>query len=191
MKKTDEIELERLELLIQSKSFVELNREEREWIGKWINSPDEYENLRSSEIEIRQYFLNTKVADPDSETLIHLTKHLRMTKSRQSSGLSWLLKPSFGAVLMSVLFGCLGWWIGQSTNEKSQQQTFNPIIVHDTIYVASKPDTIYTEKVVYKDRPVILTRNLGTTDVNKSIEKNGINMKEKEELEKLLVSGTE
>jgi hypothetical protein len=44
---------------------------------------------------------------------------------------------------------------------------------------------------VYKDRPVILTRNLGTTDVNKSIEKNGINMKEKEELEKLLVSGTE
>lgn len=191
MKKTDEIELERLELLIQSKSFVELNREEREWIGKWINSPGEYENLRSSEIEIRQYFLNTKVADPDSETLIHLTKRLRMTKSRQSSGKYWLLKPSLGAVIMSVLFGSLGWWIGQSTNEKSQQQTFSPIIVHDTIYVASKPDTIYTEKVVYKDRPVILTRNLGTTDVNKSIEKNGINMKEKEELEKLLVSGTE
>jgi hypothetical protein len=92
---------------------------------------------------------------------------------------------------MSVLFGSLGWWIGQSTNEKSQTQTFSPVVVHDTIYVASKPDTIFTEKVVYKNRPIILTRNPRTMDVNKSIEKNGINMKEKEELEKLLVSGTD
>jgi len=84
-----------------------------------------------------------------------------------------------------------GWWIGHSKNENFQVQTFNPIVVHDTIFVASKPDTIFTERVVYKNQSVILTRNPGTTDENKSIEKNGINMKEKEELEKLLVSGTE
>lgn len=190
MKNTEMVDLEKLEQLLQSRSYAELNMAEKEWVGQWVISMEEYENLRSSGIEIRQYFLNTMVADPDSGTLIHLIKHLRMTKSRQSSGISWLLKPSLSAVIMSLLFGSLGWWIGHSTNENSQTQTFNPVVVHDTIFVASKPDTIFTEKVVYKNRPVILTRNPGT-DVNKSIEKNGINMKEKEELEKLLVSGTD
>lgn len=91
---------------------------------------------------------------------------------------------------MSAFLGGLGWWIGQSSNSGSQLQMMNPVVVHDTVFVASKPDTIYTEKVVYKDRQVILTRR-ASTDGNKSTEKNGISMKEKEELEKLLVSGTD
>lgn len=191
MKNVEMIDLERLEQLIQNRPYAELTIEEKEWVGQWVVSVDEYENLRSSEVEIRQYLQNTQVADPDSETLNRITRHLRMSKSRQSSGLISRLKPSLGAVIMSVLFGCLGWWIGQSTNEKAQMHTFDPVVVHDTIFVATKPDTIFTEKVVYKTRSVILTRNPVTPDVNKSPDKNGINMKEKEELEKLLVSGTE
>lgn len=190
MKNSEIIDLERLEQLIQYRSYSELSKEEKEWVGQWVVSIDEYESLRSSEIKIRQYFQNTRVSDPDSETLAQLTNHLRKSKSRKNTGLFWQFKPSLGAILFSVLLGGLGWWIGKSSNDMHQQQTFNPVILHDTIFVVSKPDTIFTEKVIYKYRPGILTRS-ANTDVSKSAEKNGISMKEKEELEKLLVSGTE
>ncbi len=190
MKNAEIFDLERLEQLIQFKSYSELSMEEKEWVGQWVVSIDEYDNLRSSEIDIRQYFQNARVADPDSEILAQLTSRLRRIKSRQNTGLFWQLKPSLGAILMSVLLGGLGWWIGKSTKNNHQPQTFNPVILHDTIFIASKPDTIYTEKVIYKYRPVILTQS-ANADVSKSAEKNGISMKEKEELEKLLVSGTE
>lgn len=186
--KNEMIDLEKIEQLIQSKSYADLSEEEKEWIGKWVISAGEYENLRSSEFEIRQYFQNTKVT-PKPETLIQLTNHLRI-RSRARPNLFWQLKPTFGAVLMSVFLGGLGWWIGQSSNDSPQIQAVNTVVVHDTIFVASKPDTIFTEKVVYKDRQVILTRST-STEVNYPIEKNGISMKEKEELEKLLVSGTD
>ncbi len=190
MKNSEIIDLEKLEQLIQSKSYSELSKEEKEWVGQWVLSTDEYESLRSSGIEIRQYFQNTSVADPDSEILTQLTSHLRRIKSRQNTGIFWQLKPSLGAILMSILVGGFGWWIGKSTNDNHLPQTFNPVVLYDTIFIASKPDTIYTEKVIYKYRPVNLTQS-ANTDVTKSAVKNGISMKEKEELEKLLVSGTE
>lgn len=186
--KNEMIDLEKLEQLIQSKSYADLSEEEKEWVKKWVTISDEYNNLRSSEIEIRQYFRNTKIT-PSPETLTQLTTRLRK-KPRERNSFFWQLKPSFGSVLVSVFLGGLGWWIGQSSNDSTLIQAVNTLVVHDTIYVASKPDTIYTEKVVYKDRQVILTRS-ASTEGNKPIEKNGINMKEKEELEKLLVSGTE
>ncbi len=187
--KNEMIDLEKLEQLIQSKSYADLSEEEKEWVGKWVISAGEYENLRSSQFEIRQYFQRTSTT-PKPETLTKLKDHLRL-KSAVRTGLLWHLKPTLGGVLMAVFLGGLGWWIGQSSSDSPLVQAVNTLVIHDTIYVASKPDTIYTEKVVYKDRQVILTRSASTTDVNKPIEKNGINMKEKEELEKLLVSGTD
>jgi len=189
MKNPEMFDLERLEQLIQRKSYFELSKEEKEWVSLWIKSQEEYENLRSSEIEVRKYFQYTSVT-PNPETLERLTKHLRI-RSRESAYLFWQLKPTFGALLISIFLGGLGWWIGNSSNNSPQAQALNPVVVHDTIFVASKPDTVYTEKVIYKERQIIMTRSANTTELKKSIEKNGINMKEKEELEKLLVSGTE
>jgi hypothetical protein len=186
--KNEIIDLERFELLIQSKSFTELTKEEREWVGQLVPSAEEYESLRISELEIRQYFRSTNVT-LNPETFNQLTDHLR--KSRARTGFSWSLKPSLVTVLVSLSIGALGWWIGKSSNNTPHVQTMNTLVVYDTIYVASKPDTIYWEKVVYKNRPVILTRSTRTPYVSKPGERNGINMKEKEELEKLLVSGTE
>lgn len=181
-------DVDKIENLLRNKTFDQLSPDEKFWVSQWIESETEYENLCKADSQIRHYFFSSKIDAPDSATLGTLTNYLRRLESKKQPRLSWQLKPSVGALLMSVLFGSLGWWIGQSTGEKPQTQTFNPVVVHDTIFVASKPDTIFTEKVVYKTRPVILTRS-GNIDVNKQIEKNGINMKEKEELEKLLVSG--
>ncbi len=93
--------------------------------------------------------------------------------------------------MIALFFGVGSWWATSSHNQlKPQEQVLTSSIVYDTIYVASKPDTVFTEKVVYRDQPVILTR-IDVVEKNKPMDKNGINMKEKEELEKLLVSGSE
>ncbi len=183
-------DIDKLDSLLQTKTFAQLSTEEKFWVSQWIESEVEYENLRKADSQILNYFLKSKIDAPDSIALASLIKHLRNKQVKKQWQFNWQVKPSLGAVIMSVLFGCLGWWIGQSEGENPQPQTFQPLVVHDTIFVASKPDTIFTEKVVYRNQPVILTRT-NVLDASKPTEKNGINMKEKEELEKLLVSGTE
>jgi len=193
MKNPEEINLEKLELLVQSKSFAELSHEEKEWVSQWVESGNDYDMLRKSETQMRQYFLDSKVNPPTLSTLTQLTSHLRKKARGQQIGLRWQFKPSLSAWALAIVFGCVGWWIGQSTTSPvTQSAGITSAIIHDTIYIASKPDTIVTEKVIYRDRPVILTKSV---DKDRSSQKlsqpDGINMKEKEELEKLLVSGTD
>jgi hypothetical protein len=193
MKNSEEFDLEKLELLMQSKSYAQLSREEKEWVSQWVESASEYDLLRKSEIQMRQYFHDSKTNPPASSTLAHLTNHLKKETRTQQAGLWGQFKPSLSVWSLAILFGCVGWWIGQSTSSPvTQPEVITSSIIHDTIYIASKADTIFTEKIIYKDRPVIVTRNNNSKEFkNTSSESNGINMKEKEELEKLLVSGTD
>jgi hypothetical protein len=193
MKNSEWINLEKFEQLMQSKPYAELNHEEKEWVSQWVESSDEYEMLRKSETKIRQYFLDNQVNPPASTTLAQLTMHLKRKPGKQHAGLWWQFKPSLSAWSMAILFGSVGWWIGQSTNSNiAKAEALRSPIVLDTIYIASQPDTVFREKVIYRDRPVILTRRSNDIESSKkSTESNGINMKEKEELEKLLVSGTD
>jgi hypothetical protein len=62
----------------------------------------------------------------------------------------------------------------------------------DTVFIASKPDTIIRERIVYVKTPATAP----ALQTAKSVQfipvetSKGVNMKEKEELEKLLVSGS-
>jgi len=85
------------------------------------------------------------------------------------------------------VFGFSGWWLGQSEKPMSLTK-IEQVLVRDTIYVATKPDTVVREKIIYRDRPVILTT---TNPQNETPITKGVSMKEKEDLDKLLVSGTE
>jgi hypothetical protein len=192
MKNSEWIDLENLERLMLSKPYAELNHEEKEWVSQWVESPVEYDVMRKSETQMRQYFHDSKVIPPAPSTLVELTNHLKRKTSKQRVGFWWQLKPSLSTWSMAILFGSVGWWIGLSTNSNvANTKALQSTIVRDTIYVASQPDTIFTEKIIYKDRPVIFTRSNNNPESKKSSESNGINMKEKEELEKLLVSGTD
>jgi len=192
MKNSEWIDLEKLEQLMQSKPYAELSHEEKEWVSQWMESPDEYDVLRKSEVQMRQYFHDSNVNPPVQSTLTQLTKHLKTKTSKQRVGFWWQLKPSLSAWSMAILFGGVGWWIGQSANSTvAKTETVQSTIIRDTIYIDSQPDTIFSERVIYRDRPVILTGGSHDKESSKkSSESNGINMKEKEELEKLLVSGT-
>lgn len=192
MKNSEWIDLEKLEQLMQSKSYTELSHEEKEWVSQWVESVDEYDALRTSETRIRQYFLESKVNSPDEAMLEQLTSRLKKKVAKQKAEVTWQFKPSISTWSIAVLFGCLGWWIGQSTTNTSTADAVQSIIIRDTIYLVSQPDTVFTERTIYKDPTVILARSGNTIQsIDKSSGSNGVNMKEKEELEKLLVSGTD
>lgn len=193
MKNSEWIDLEKLERLMQSKSYSELNHGEKEWVSQWVESADEYDGLRKSETKIRQYLLDNQFNPPAAKTLTQLTNHLKKKTSKQPAWVWRRFKPSLSAWSTAILFGSVGWWIGQSATNSNTAKTesIKSTIVRDTIYVQSQPDTVFTERVIYKDPPVKLTRSSDMELNQQSSESNGINMKEKEELEKLLVSGTD
>lgn len=192
MKNSEWIDLEKLEQLMHNKSYSELNHEEKDWVSRWVKSVDEYDALRTSETRIRQYFLESKVNSPDEAMLEQLTSRLKKKVAKQKAEVTWQFKPSISTWSIAVLFGCLGWWIGQSTTNTSTADAVQSIIVRDTIYLVSQPDTVFTERTIYKDPTIILARSGNTIEsLDKSSGSNGVNMKEKEELEKLLVSGTD
>ncbi|MBX2900238.1 MAG: hypothetical protein KF775_11330 [Cyclobacteriaceae bacterium] len=86
----------------------------------------------------------------------------------------------------ALVFGVLGWWMGQPRAKPEPVTLVEHVTVHDTLYIASKPDTVFREKIIYRDKLVILTTQTRLPE-NKS--EKGVSMKEKEELDNLLVSG--
>ena len=182
-------ELDRIENLLQTKTFIELTSEEKIWVGQWIASELEYENLRKSETKIKQYFLKSENAVPKPEGLNELKARLNLKQSRSLNW--WQAKlPAWSTLLVAICFGVGGWWLTSSSDKVITQPQQLTSVVYDTVYVATKPDTVFVQQVVYKERPVILTKSVQKAATKIVVPSNGINMKEKEELENLLVSGS-
>lgn len=183
-------ELEKIEKLLRSKNFGELTSEEKVWVIQWIESEAEYENLRKSESRIRKHFINANEFIPKPNDLNELIAVLRKQTNQELNW--WQVKvPAWSILLVAVCFGFGGWWLTSVSNKPIMQpQEVLSSIVYDTVYVASKPDTVFIQQVVYKERPVLLTKSIKYVDNKSTVPSNGINMKEKEELENLLVSGS-
>jgi hypothetical protein len=176
---------EAFEKLIAQKSYTQLLPAELKMVNQFVADEQEYETLRSSDLAMKAWFANNPVV-PNDKTLTNLKLEFNKAHQRQVS-LSWW-KVSIGYALAALVFGLSGWWLGQSASEKKAPLTsIEKVLVHDTVYVASKPDTIFTEKIIYRDSPVILTT---TNRQSEPPVVKGVSMKEKEELDKLLVSGS-
>jgi hypothetical protein len=183
-------ELDKLERLLQDKNFASLTTEEKTWVSQWIESEAEYENMRRSESKIRQHFINTAEFIPEPSGLNELKANLR---KRTNQSLNWwqIKVPAWSTILVSLCFGVVAWWLTSSGDQVvTQPQKLVTSIVYDTVYVTTKPDTIFIQQVVYRERPVLLTKSIKQLESKNSVPSSGINMKEKEELENLLVSGS-
>lgn len=183
-------ELEKLESLLQSKSYDALTSEEKIWVGQWIASEGVYNNLRKAEGEIQSYFKGASSLTPAPETLLHLKAQLH---ARQSSlPLHWwqVATPRWSAILLTITFGIAGWWIGSYQKKSDPIQASLPVIVRDTVYLAIKPDTVFVQQVIYRERSVLAKTVKQLEPLSSEAPARGINMKEKEELENLLVSGS-
>ena len=180
-----ENDFEKFEALLQSKSYRELTPQELQYVNQWVESAQEYEALRASGKQVVAWFNANPVSKPVKESLQQLKHSLRV--QHQSTHNIWY-KLVWGYAVTALIFGVLGWWIGQPQIKPEPVTLVEQVTVRDTLYVASKPDTVFQEKIIYRDRPVILTTQ---TRQPESKNEKGVSMKEKEELDKLLVSGSE
>lgn len=177
-------EYEAFEKLISEKSYFELSTQELKLVNQFVSSEQEYESLRLSGLEMKKWFGENPVSNKNDESLLKLKRALRQQQPVVNFSL-W--KVSVGYAMVALLFGFGGWWMGKS--EPSVPVTkVEKILMHDTVYLTSKPDTIFRERIIYKDRPIILTINNHQPEIQNT---KGVSMKEKEDLDKLLVSGSE
>jgi hypothetical protein len=101
--------------------------------------------------------------------------------------------PAYAVVAMIALT-ILIMWLGKQA-DPNVQLALKPSVQRDTVFLPSTPDTVFVTKVIYRYKnhaaktPMItVVKNTDRTETTSGV---GVNMKEKEELDNLLVSGSE
>jgi len=178
-------EYEVFERLVSEKRYSELSGDELKLVNQFIATEQEYDAFRMSGIDMKRWFRENPVVGVTDKTFSGLKQEFKRAH-RPHVNFSWW-KVTVGYAVAAIVFGFGGWWLGQSEKPTSLTR-IEQVLVRDTIYVATKPDTVVREKVIYRDRPFILTT---TKQQNETPITKGVSMKEKEELDKLLVSGSE
>lgn len=180
---------ERFEQLLRTSPYHELSAEDKNWVSQFVGSEEEYEAMRQATIILEKH--DAASIQPDPAVLKSLRKawDAKRSPALSANRFGWSL-PAYAAIPAFFLVGVICWWIGRSWN-KDTIYVDRMVTRVDTIRVASKPDTVVIERVVYKS--VNIPSMTATTATKQSevspMVNRGVNMKEKEELEKLLVSG--
>lgn len=181
-------ELNRFEHLLKQRSFKSLSVEEKEFVFQFISSEDEYESLRNTETELQIFFERQQKLQPRAETLVRIKQSRAEHVVSQQGFWARPVVPAYAVALLIIVVGALGWWSG--TKFGSEKVMVEKIVSRtDTIRVASKPDTIIKEKRVYLPSPKVILASKPETKEEVTVK--GVNMKEKEDLERLLVSGSD
>jgi len=178
-------EYEIFERLVSEKRYSELSADELKLVNHFVTNEQEYDAFRISGLDMKRWFRENPVVDVTDKTFSDLKQEFNLVHQPQVSFAWW--KVSVGYAMAAIVFGFGGWWLGQSEKPTSMSR-IEQVLVRDTIYVTTKPDTVVREKIIYRDRPFIVTT---TKQQNETPIIKGVSMKEKEELDKLLVSGSE
>jgi hypothetical protein len=182
---------DRLEQLIQAKTWNELTEEEKKMLAADIASEAEYNAFRKVTLTLAK----TSRADINPHPMILKDLKARFRAQHQPSGTfaSILLfkVPAYAAIALVAVALSLLWSILRM--ERNNIQPMAEVIMKtDTVYVKSAPDTVYVNQVVYRyiQRPAP-DENLFKIVNQPNENEVGVSMKEKEELENLLVSGSD
>lgn len=182
MKEPSWKDFETFEILMAGKMYTELSVSELKLVNQFVDSEQEYEALRLSGIEMKRWFIQNAPATADDNILSDLKRELK----RSHKPVIPVWNVSVGYAMAAVIFGLCGWWLGQS-QKPMPVHSVERVLVHDTVFVAMRPDTVFRERIIYRDRPLVLTSQPTPLEIKSP---KGISMKEKEELDNLLVSGT-
>jgi hypothetical protein len=183
---------EELEQLLRQYSFKELSTEDKQVVQRFVHSEEEYESLRHAAQQLEAHFGKSELTPGP-----HVWRRIKKTWEEDSSYVRstyWAKTPlpAYVAVLLLIGVGSVCWIGGSryaSINQISVKQTAPQA---DTVYIATKPDTVVRERVIYVERESQFapTSPVANTGLQHHPALKGINMKEKEELERLLVSGS-
>ena len=179
---------ERFEHLLQHYSYKELNDEDRQVTRHFVSSEEEYEALRKTTGRINHYFSEEKKTFPRSEVWEKIKSTWR---GSDKTAYHWTKTPmpAYAAALALIAAGSIGWYAGSYYHAPNNSLQITQQV--DTVFVSVRPDTVVRERVIYvKDQsPPTLLQVVGKNPEATPASR-GVNMKEKEELEKLLVSGS-
>jgi len=184
---------EKIERLLQSKAYQELTEAEREIVRATVITEDEYESLRNAEVRLTNYFSLKAEVDLTKNGWEQIKSTLKQKKAEPKFNF-WTATPlpTYATLLLLLAVGFVCWVGGSQISPKILDVARAAQRV-DTVFIATKPDTIYKERVVYLKAPS-LAPTFQTVKSLRSVPNQtskGVNMKDKEELEKLLVSGSE
>jgi hypothetical protein len=100
--------------------------------------------------------------------------------------------PAYASLVLMVCVGALGWLAGSNYSSMNQVSVKQVIKQVDTVYLATRPDTVIREKIIYlkPEAPAPPSLQVSSKTLPNSQPIKGVNMKDKEELETLLVSGS-
>lgn len=143
---------EKLEQLLIQKSFEELDPSQKDWVGN-VMSKQEYEAQRRVLLE-SQILFQEKSPVPASN-LAALQKHFK--QQHQKSLIDYVKHPiaAYQAVLLAITIGILVWWL-HPVEIQIKTETKAEIVQ------SIQHDTIFQEKIIYKDRIIQQTKTISS-----------------------------
>ena len=181
--------LDRFEKLLKTYEYRSLPLDEKAWVSQFVSSEEEYESLRRTTQEMEKHFTPASLS-PAPGQLESLRQQWKAAHSIAPSGIRTLWSvPAYAAVLALMLVGVIGWFAGSRTGLRPVYR--DRLVTHtDTVTIMSRPDTILVERVIYRNVPALVPVTVSNKEEKKNAQTKGVNMKEKEELEKLMVTGS-
>jgi hypothetical protein len=179
---------ERLEQLLHSRSFQELTSDEKEFVVGALGSEEEFTAMQKMDERLTQEKKST--IHPDKRTLASLMVRMREIHQRASlwQRIGAIRIPAYAALLLLVVATALTLLLRPQPVERIIAGP--EVLKVDTVYV-TKLDTVFRERVVYTmvRTPQVDTRK--QSEIVPAVVPIGVSMKEKDELNKLLVSGSD
>ncbi len=182
--------IDMLEQLLAEKSFRELNENERDLVHLHIGGEAEYEELRS----VGGLMSGFTPVRPAPSTLNELRRVMRSSGKVNGSiiRLFSVRIPAYTAMIAAGLAALLVMLLQPEAPTPVPREI--KLIAYDTVYLPSDRDTVYIEKVVYREKEASQSKPaihvVRTTPAPERRTEGGVSMQEQEELETLLVSGS-
>lgn len=178
----------KLEELLINKSYHELTAEEQLFVQEELGSEAQYTAMRKVSLAL----ITSKVdLSPDPFIVKSLQGHMRERQTATKRSLFTWQMPAYATLVLVISVGMFSWWLG------SRQQTptvkIVELIKHDTVFLTGAADTLFKDRIVYR---TVVKREKRKAQIQLATKINeaatpdrGVNMKEKQDLELLLVSG--
>ena len=185
---------DKLDHLVQTKEWEHLTAEEKMLLRDHAITEDQFRSLKKLDDVLTRSSVDS--VTPSAQTLPSLKKILKNKHSSESifTKLMHVRFPAYASVFF-ILLGCaVGWFI--SSQRKTETKIVEvPVINRDTVYLTATADTIYVDRVVVRYVTKQVMQHAPVTIAEQSSQNNtvsvGVSMKEKSELDNLLVSGSE
>jgi hypothetical protein len=188
--------IDRLEHLLETKTWSELTAEEKSFVVEELGSEEQFNAMRKVGHALVSMHKADLSPDPSIERVLKNKLKEKHTHSFSWQSVVQLKMPALTSALLIVLTAIVSWYAGKGFTVNMPENTQRIVHVTDTVYLSTAPDTIIVEKVRYRyikkgTDPQNVFSVVNQTKQADPENAKGFNMKEKEELDNFLVSGSE